>query len=339
MRYYCGLDVSNKSTAMCVVDESGNVVKELFVPTTSTALKKSLKEYKELRSVVEASPLAEKIVKIVEEAGHSIEILDVRQAKIISATKRKTDKLDARKLAQMCRVGWYTAVHPKSGRARNLRSYLTARMQIVKSAMSMHSCIRGLFRAHGIVLKQGKGEDFEKCVREALSGMDEIFSKGIEPLLESWKQLQGEEKRMYKELSREVVRKDETIKRLTAIPGVGPATAVAFTATIDDFRRFKSADQVSSYIGLVPSVYQSGSVEIKGRITKHGDSLLRWLLVESATSLLARSKKECALKNWGLKLQETKGFSKARVAVARKLACLLFHLMRSGEKFESRLPA
>ena len=338
-KYYCGLDVSNKSTAICVVNEAGKIVKEQFVATSSLELQKALKGFRGLRSVVEASPLAESIVKIVRESGHEIEILDTRQAKIISATKKKTDKLDARKLAQMCRVGWYTAVHSKSGKSRSLRSYLTARMQIVKSATAMHSCIRGLFRAHGIVLAQGKGEDFEKRVREALKGLDEIFCKGIEPLLESWMQLQREEKRMYKELRREVVRKDETVKRLTSIPGVGPATAAAFAATIDDPRRFTSADQISSYIGLVPSVYQSGSVEIKGRITKHGDSLLRWLLVESATTLLTRTKKDCALKRWGLSLQEKKGFSKARVAVARKLSCLLFHVMRSGQEFESKLAA
>ena len=126
---------------------------------------------------------------------------------------------------------------------------------------------------------------------------------------------------------------------LTTVPGVGPATAAAYVATIDDPERFETEDQVSSYLGLVPSIYQSGTVEIKGRITKHGDSLLRWLLVESATTLLSRTKKDCALKAWGLKLQETKGFGKARVAVARKLSCLLLRMLKTGEAFDYKVAA
>ena len=275
----------------------------------------------------------------MESAGHHVEILDVRQAKVITHSKKKTDKLDARKLAQLCRVGWYTVVHRKSGESRNIRTYLTARMELVKSSGALSGCIRGLLRAHGIILAMASKGSFDKAVFAALEGAEELVVKAIEPLLRHWISLQEEEKRMYRELERNVVRKDSRMMLLRTVPGVGPATAAAYVATIDDPERFEREDQVSSYLGLVPSIYQSGSVEIKGRITKHGDSLLRWLLVESATTLLSRTRKDCALKAWGLKLQEKKGFGKARVAVARKLSCLLLRMLKTGEAFDYQLAA
>ena len=335
---YCGLDISNKSTSICVIGETGKILKEQSVATGAKEIAKVLEKFGKVRCVIEASPLAESLAEGIERAGHKVEIIDVRQAKCITQSKKKTDRLDARKLAQMCRVGWYTVVHRKSGYARELRTYLTARMQIVKAATGLQAAIRGLLRAHGVVVPLGK-KNFEQVVKKVLAESSELVRLAIEPLLENWEHLQSEEKRMYKELRKYVVSKDRRLMRLMTVPGVGPATAAGFLATIDDPRRFTSPDQVASYLGLVPAVYQSGEREVKGRITKHGDSLLRWLLVESAGVLLSHSNYDGALKSWGLKLQETKGFGKARVAVARKLACLLFHMLRSDEAYDEKLAA
>jgi len=117
-------------------------------------------------------------------------------------------------------------------------------------------------------------------------------------------------------------------------PGVGPAVATAFVATVDDPRRFRRGDQVAAYLGLVPGVHQSGEVELRSSITKEGDGLLRWLLVEAAHVLLTRTRKSCPLKRWGLRLQARKGAGKARVAVARKLAMILHRIWLTGEPFD-----
>jgi transposase len=212
-------------------------------------------------------------------------------------------------------------------------------MQVVKAANGMSSTIRGLLRAHGIVVPAGDGKKFEQNIVQILKSADQMLRDAIEPLLLLLRVLKAEEQRMYKVLARKVAQQNPDIRRLMTVPGVGPATAAAFVATIDDPRRFPSGEQVASYLGLVPSLYQSGEVEIKGRITKHGDNLLRWLLVEASTTLLTRSQKQCPLKTWGLKLQETKGFGKARVAVARKLACLLHHLWSTGQTFDLKAAA
>jgi len=333
--YYCGLDVSNKSTAVCVVNASGRVVKQLQTSTTERGLREGLKEYKGLRCVVEAGPLAESICNFVEKVGHKIEILDPRRAKAVTSGKRKTDKLDAEKLAQVCRTGWYTRVHRKSGKARGLRSYLTARMQMVKTAGALASTIRGIFRAHGIIIAVGKDGKFEANVLQALKKAEPMLHAAITPLLKAWKGANLCEKQMYRTLNRQVARQSQEIRNLMTVPGVGPATAAAFVATIDTPKRFASSEQVGDYFGLVPSLYQSGEVEIRGRITKHGDELMRFLLVEAATTILSRCKKNFALRQWGLKLQEKKDFGKARVAVARKLACLLHHLWITGKPFDA----
>lgn len=123
------------------------------------------------------------------------------------------------------------------------------------------------------------------------------------------------------------------IQLFTTIPGVGPATAAAYVATIDDPHRFPNGEKVASYIGLTPSVYQSGETEYRGRITKTGDKLLRWLLVEAAHILLSRSGTPCELKRWGLRLQQSKGTGKARVAVARRLACIMWKMWVDLETF------
>ena len=331
----CGLDVSLKSIAICIMNERGQIIKEKTCDMSQESLRANLKGFKKLKCVVESSALAETICVWVEELGYKINILDARQAKVVTASKKKTDKLDARKLARLCHTGWYTTVHRKSGEARNMRSYLTARMQIVKAATSTAATIRGLLRAHGIIVPLGEGAKFKTNVRKAIEGVDELLFRAIDPLLTLWEQLEAEEKRMYKALGK-LVSKNVEVKRLLSVPGVGPATAAAFVATIDDPKRFASGEQVASYLGLVPSVYQSGEVEVRGRITKHGDELLRWLLVEASCTLLNRTKKECALKTWGLKLREIKGFGKAKVAVARKIACLLHHLWITKQSFNAK---
>ena len=141
-----------------------------------------------------------------------------------------------------------------------------------------------------------------------------------------------QQRELYLYLNKEV-KADETTRLLMSIPGVGPATAAVFVATIDDPNRFESGEKVTSYFGLTPSVYQSGETEYRGRITKTGDKMLRWLLVEAAHILLTRSSSNCGLKLWGLKIQGAKGVEKARVAVARRLASIMWKLWKERQSF------
>jgi transposase len=210
---------------------------------------------------------------------------------------------------------------------------MTARKQLVQASTAMASSIRGILRAHGIKLpERGDGESFPDRVREAMSPLVKSVQAAIQELLQAWELLHSQQQRMYRTLN-DQLKSDPVAERLMTIPSVGPATAAAFIATIDDPNRFSEGAKVASYLGLVPSVYQSGETEFRGRITKSGDKLLRWLLVEAAHNMLTRSKTESYLRSWGLELVEKKGIGKARVAVARRLCMLMWTLWKEGGVF------
>lgn len=335
MGYYCGIDLASKRSAVCVINARRDVLEEREVTTDEDMFREVLRKYRGLTCVVEAAPLAEWLSRLVEELGHRITIVCPRKAKVAMHAKKKTDRRDARVLAELSRSGWYEAVHRKSEEARALRSYLTARKQLVECSTALATSIRGLLRAHGIKLSVGTDESgFSEKVRKAIEPLPELVRTGIEALLKSFEELHARQRELYKRLGREAKGREVT-RLLQTVPGVGPATAAAFFATIDDPGRFSEAEKVVAYIGLHPSVHQSGETQYRGRITKNGDKLLRWLLVESAHIILSRSNAPSELKSWGLRLQETKGAGKARVAVARRLCGILWKMWKDMEPFHA----
>lgn len=336
MGYYCGIDLGNKRTTICVMDKQRKVLRLSEVTTTREELRKVLSGYRKLTCIVEAAPLAEWSAGEIEKLGHKVTVVCPRKAKVAlesQGARKKTDKRDALALAELCRSGWYEAVHRKSEAARNVRSYMAARKQLVESSNAIASSARGILRAHGIKLSErGDGESFQDRVRKAMKPLAKSVQAAIQELLQAWELLHSQQQRMYRQLQ-EQVDSDPVAERLMTIPSIGPATAAAFIATIDNPKRFADGARVASYLGLVPSVYQSGETEYRGRITKSGDKLLRWLLVEAAHNMLTRSKTESYLRTWGLELQQKKGPGKARVAVARRLCILMWTLWKEGGVF------
>ena len=333
---YCGIDLASKASAICIMTESRDIVLERESPTDEDGFRQALKDCRGLCCVVEASPLSEWVAQILESLGHEVVVIDARKAKAVLTAKRKTVKLDARNLARMAATGWYSEVHRKSAEARLLRSHLIARKGLVSMQRQQSNRIRGLLRAHGVVLGRVSNGDFAARVRARVEARCAGLLPAIEPLLESWTGL----RRASAELTRRVkqlARQDQVCQLLMTAPGVGPVVSSAYVATIDDPGRFVRSDQVAAYVGLVPSVMQSGEVEYRGRITREGDALLRWLLVEAAHVLLTRSGCDCALKRWGKRIERRKGSAKAKVAVARKLAMILHRMWLTQTPFEARL--
>lgn len=333
--YYCGIDLASKASAICVMGEGQNVVEERECPTDEDGFRQALKAYCGLRCVIEASPLSEWIADILESLGHEVIVIDPRKAKAVLTSKKKTDKLDARNLARMALTGWYTAVHRKSADARLLRSHLKARKGLVDTQRQQSNRIRGLLRAHGIVLGRVSNGSFERRVLECTERRCAGLLPAIRPLLESWSSLRRSVAELTKQI-KQLARQDRVCTLLMTAPGVGPLVSSAYIATIDDPGRFARSDQVAAYLGLVPSVSQSGEIEYRGRITKEGDALMRWLLVEAAHVLMTRSRQDCALKRWGKRIERRKGAAKAKVAVARKLAMILHRMWLSNTPFEAQ---
>jgi transposase len=333
MELYGGIDLGVKSSAFCLINSKGQVVIEDELPTEEYFFERTFGGLDTRRVVVEACSLAEWVCQLLEKLDHQAIIIDARRAKAVVRAKRKTDKIDARKLAQMARTGWYSKVHRKSAPARELRSKHTIRQGLVSIRQKLNNQIRGIFRAHGVRVGQVSEGDFYQHIEQLQSRIPEAVRDGMAVLLRLWDQVSREVRDLTQRLKEEV-KQDGLCRYLMSVDGIGPITASTFIATIDDPHRFENGDQVAAYLGLVPRVYQSGEQRYLGRITKEGDRLLRALLVESATVLLTRVKRRNRLKTWGRRIRKKKGFGKARVAVARKLACLLYTMWVSQEAFD-----
>lgn len=329
---FCGIDVGTRASAICLINNEKKVVKRWQGSTSKVS--EVLKDFgPKVHCVTESGPLAETICAAVEKHGATIEIVDSRHTKAILKGKKKTDRIDAQVLAELAQLGWYKPIHRKSGVNREQRSYLVARDQTVRSATRMKNCIRGLLKSHGIVLPKGTdGREFMRQVRDACNTLPYMLRDGVRGLLVCWIKLHRTQLRMYKMLDK-MVKKNPTAKLLTSIPGVGAATAFGFVCTIATHTRFSKKKQVASYFGLAPRIHQSGDTNYNGRITKQGDSLMRFLLVEAAHSLLTRTRKPSPLREWGLKLAERKGMGKAKVAVARKLTELMFTMWQKNQPY------
>ena len=330
---YCGIDLASKASALCIMDAQGEIIEEYEIPTDEDGIRARMGKTPTLRCVIEASPLAEWMARQVECYGHEARIIDPRRAKAVLCTKKKTDRINARDLAQMGRTGWYTEVHRKSAPARLLRTYLGAHAGLKETAKAQNARVRGLLRAHGIKVGKVSDKEFAGRIQELVKVRAPRLTAIVEPLLRVWRQAVDEAQAM-KKIIAAMAKAEPLCQLLMSAPGVGPLTASAYVATIDDPHRFRRSEQVGAYVGIVPRIYQSGDTAYLGRITKEGDRLLRWLLVEAAHCLLTHTKKDCTLKRWGLQLQARKGAGKAKVAVARKLAVILHRMWITGEKFD-----
>jgi transposase len=205
----------------------------------------------------------------------------------------------------------------------------------VQTALAQGSRIRGLLRAHGIKLGEVKESQFALEVKHLACENSQELWEMLEPLVKMRGAALKASEQMRRRMIRQAGVEDSVARRLMTVPGVGPITATAFVATIDDPKRFRTSEQVAAYLGLVPSVAQSGELEVHGHITREGDGMLRGYLVEAAHVLLTRKRGTCRLKKWGLKLAKKKGHGKARVAVARKIAVLLHRLWITGETYKA----
>ncbi|WP_084784160.1 IS110 family transposase [Marinobacterium aestuarii] len=330
---YCGIDLASRESAVVILDSSALALRRVTVETDLVGFRRAFEGVGPLRVIIEASPLAEMVANYVETLGHEPVIIDARAAKNLMNAKKKTDPRDAHTLAEIGRCGWYIEVHRKSPEARELRSLLKARQALQKTSKAQLNSIRGLLRAQGLRLGKVSNGQFEDTVMTLVNREIPGLSDAFAGMLQVWALARVEAARLEKHI-RQRSRTDQVTRRFEQVYGVGPLTSVLYRATLDDPHRFRHAEEVADYLGLAPRVSQSGDTAYRGRITREGDHLLRWHLVECAHVLLTKGR-DCALKQWGLQLQRRKGSAKAKVAVARKLAVLLWRLWKEEKDFEA----
>jgi transposase len=334
MEQYVGLDVSQNETAICVIDGAGMKLWEGTCRTSPQMIADVLRKRAPgaTRVGMETGPLAVWHWHAFKQLSVPVVCLHARQAKAaLSLQANKTDRNDAHGLAQLVRSGWYRAVEMKSLDSHELRALLHARQRLVGMRTTLYNQVRGLLKTFGIVLPPGKGSKFLALVEASASRVPGL-QLAVGALLGTWREVQRQVLTLDRAL-RQAAKDREVCRRWMRMPGVGTLTAVAYYSAIDDPGRFRRSKDVGPYLGLTPKRYQSGEVDHAGGISKCGDRLTRSLLFEAAGVLLSRTRAPSALKDWGHAIARRSGYSKARVAVARKIGIILHRLWVDGTEF------
>jgi transposase len=290
MEHFAGLDVSVNETSICIVDETGKVVREAKVASEPEALLAVLKDgaYHFKRIGLEAGPLSQWLYSALGEANLPVICVETRQMRaVLKAQINKTDRNDARGIAQMMRAGLYRPVHVKTLRSQKLRMLLTHRKLLQSKAIAIENDLRGTLRNFGLKVGMVGSGKFETRIRELVENLPDLITL-VEPLLVARQVLREQTAILHRRVLA-IVRHDEVCRRLMTTPGVGTVVALTFRATIDVPARFSNSRAVGAVLGLTPCKYQSGESDYTGGISKCGDEMMRVMLYEAAQILLVRS--------------------------------------------------
>jgi transposase len=341
MDHYAGIDVSLEYSSVCVVDASGKIVREGKVLSEPDAL---ISWFGSLglelsRIGLEAGPLSQWLYAAMQQVGLVVELLETRHVRdAFKAMPVKSDRNDARGIAQLMRLGWFRPVHCKSISAQETRAMLTARKLVQSKLQDVENHLRGVLRGFGLKVGKTTNRSFARRVRE-LAANHASLEMIAEALLSVHAVLLREFKVFEKQV-RSMARHDAKARLLMSTPSVGPIVALTYASAIDDPGRFKSSKRVGAHFGLTPKKYQSGQTDYTGRISKIGDASVRTALYEAAHIMLTKPLKGCSqLKSWAMRIARRAGMSKAKVALARRLAVIMHRMLVDGTAFNAAAAA
>ena len=338
MAHYVGLDVSLERTAVCVLNEGGEIVLERSVLSDPDDIGACLAVVPgEIGRVgLETGPLAPWLYGGLAERGLPVFCIEVRQMKAFAkASPVKTDKRDARLIAQAMRTGLFKATHVKTDRSQRLRLLLRHRQSMVHRNKDLINTVRGTLKAFGIRTGGGKNTLYARRVRKAID--DPMLLAMTEPLLTAYE----DGLRVLADLDKmvlDVARQDDVCRLLMTVPGIGAVTALAYRTGVDVAHRFDKSRLVGTIFGLTPRLHSSGETEQIGRITKCGDGMVRWLLYEAANVMMTRCKADNWLKAWARNIAKRRGVRKAKIALARRLAVVMHRMWITGTPFSMERP-
>jgi transposase len=335
MEHYAGIDVSLECSSVCVVDTTGKIVREGKVASEPEAL---IAWFGALglplgRIGLEAGPLSQWLYAAMRPAGLAIELLETRHVRdAFKSMLVKSDRNDARGIAQLMRLGWFKPVHCKSIAAQEMRALLTARKLVQSKLHDVQNSVRGILRGFGLKVGETTPTRFSGRIKELVAG-----HPSLEVIAESLVAVHAVLLREFKSFEKRLrlsARSDTRTRLLMSVPGVGTIVALTYASAIDDPARFRSSKRVGPHFGLTPRKYQSGETDYTGRISKIGDASVRAVLFEAAHTILTKPLKGCTqLKSWAMRIARRAGMSKAKVALARKLAVIMHRMLADGQSF------
>ncbi|HEU0368477.1 MAG TPA: IS110 family transposase [Candidatus Acidoferrum sp.] len=332
-----GLDLGDRNSWYCVVDEAGQIQLEQRVRTSAKALQEAFGAMPHCRIALETGTHSPWISRLLAELGHEVIVANARKVRLIGESRKKDDRLDAQTLARLARIDpeLLCPVKHRSAQAQADLAVIRARAGLVRARTGLVNTVRGLAKSYGERLR---GCNVRNMNPEKAEGLSPELQRALEPLLSAIEELSqriGEYNERIETLAQQSYPKVALLKQ---IKGVGTLIALTFLLTLEDPHRFRRSRDVGCYLGLQPGRRNSGQSEPQLHISKEGDPYLRTLLVQGAQHILGPFGVDCDLRRWGLKLAERggrNGKKRAIVATARKLAVLLHHLWVSGEVYEA----
>ena len=341
MEHYAEIDVSLECSSVCVVDGSGKIIRETKVASEPAALIGWLGSlgFGLGRIGLEAGPLSQWLYMAMKQAGLAVELLETRHVRdAFKAMPVKSDRNDARGIAQLMRLGWFRPVHCKSMAAQEVRAILTARKLVQSKLIDIENSLRGILRGFGLKVGKTTRTNFAGRIRELVKGHPNLKTVG-EALLSVRAVLLGEFNAFEKRV-RAMSHSNANARLLMSTPGVGQIVALTYVSAIDDPARFRSSKRAGPLFGLTPKKYQSGEIDRSGRISKIGDTTVRAALYEAAHIILTKPIKGCSrLKSWAMRIARRAGMNKAKVALARKLAVILHRMLATATPFNDAAAA
>lgn len=332
--YTIGLDLHKLQTQLCIGYEDGTF-EEVRITTSRDRFTAVLSRYLPGRILLEASTESEWVARHLEQMGHTVIVADPNFAPMYATRSRrtKTDRRDARTLMDACRLGAYRKAHRSSDEHRHVRAQLAVRDALVRTRTRYMALTKALLRRDGLRLNSAASHLFQQRIA-ALDASPQLRAE-LQPLLEMLAPLNTQIDAADARMSG-LQRNDAVVALLSTAPGIGPITACAVVATIDDITRFATAHQFEAYLGLVPGELSSGEKRRVGPITKAGNARVRYLLVEAAWRVLASKQEEtAALRAWAQRIVVRRGKRIAAVALARRLAGILYAMWRDNQAFDA----
>ena len=331
-----GLDLGDRNSWYCVVDEAGKIQLEQRVHTTAKALQEVFGAMPGSRIALEIGTHSPWISRLLRELGHEVIVANARKVRLIGESRKKDDRLDAQTLARLARNDpelLYPVQH-RSAQAQADLMMIRGRAGLVRARTGLVNAARGLAKSYGERLR---GCNVRNLNPEKAEGLSPELQRALEPLLSAIEELSARIREYNERIEALAQASYPQVALLKQIKGVGTLIALTYMLTLEDPHRFGKSRDVGCYLGLQPGRRNSGQSEPQMHISKEGDPYLRTLLVQGAQHILGPFGIDCDLRRWGLKLAERggrNGKKRAIVATARKLAVLLHHLWVSGEVYE-----